>query len=150
MWKKKITFYLVLDQKQNNKILTITATKKEAIEFGYRFLKVKHYDHYNRWCELKNLNPDSDNAWARYFMNVLTMEEKIQYAVAKRIYELNNVAAIMRMFAGCFPLGCSFDTPTEYSYLKSKLESQELAAKWMKETIEEAKKEEETSSDGEQ
>ena len=150
MFKKKITFYLVIDQSQNNQILTITSTKKQAIEYGYQFLKIKHYDHYSKWCELKELNPESENAWFRYFVNVLTIEEKSKYAVAKRVYTLETVAAIMRMFGGCTPLGCSFDSETEYIYLKSKLATQEAAAEWVKKNMKQPEETAEETKNGEQ
>ena len=147
---KKLTFYLVIDQSQNNQILTITLTKKQAIEYGYQYLKIKNYDHYSRWCELKEFDPESENAWFRYFTNVLTMEEKSKYAVAKRIYKLDTVASIMRMFAGCLPLGCSFDTPTEYLYLKNKWDSQDAAAKWIKENVKQPEQKTEETENGKQ
>ena len=150
MRKKTVSFYLVIDQNQSNQILTITSTKKEAIEYGYQFLKIKHYDHYNRWCELKGFSPSSEQAWFRYFMNVLTIEEKSQYAVAKRKYTVDTLAAIMRMFGGCTPLGCSFDTETEYIYLKSKLATQEAAAEWVKKNMKQPEETAEEIKNGKQ
>ena len=56
----------------------------------------------------------------------------------------------MRMFAGCLPLGCSFDTPTEYLYLKNKWDSQDAAAKWIKENVKQPEQKTEETENGKQ
>ena len=59
---KKVYFYAVIDRNQNNQILTIACNKKDCIDYGYKFLRIKHFDHFKMWCELRNLNVDSDAA----------------------------------------------------------------------------------------
>ena len=120
-------------------------------EYGYKYLRLKHFDHFKMWCELRSLSIDSEAAWATYFTKVLTYEEKAGYAIAKQTYKLNNLAAVLRMFGGCFPLGCSFDTETEYLYLKTKLEAQEEALQKIHDNVEKMIKEEkpqETATNG--
>ena len=130
---KKLTFYIVvpteklLSKEKKPHFLTITCKKDEAFDFIIKLLKLEKLNHFQMWCELRGLDKDSEKAWNKYFNTCVTREEKQKYAVNKITYKLNDVASIMRMFGGCLPLGCKFDTPSEYEYLKYKLESQKMA-----------------------
>ena len=56
---KKILLYVVSSRKNPSKFLTITLTKKQAIEYGNSFLKILNLEHFRSWCELKGLNPEN-------------------------------------------------------------------------------------------
>ena len=120
---KKITFYAVLNKREPSKFLTFTLTKKQAIEYGNKFLKAIHMEHFKQWCEYHNLNADMNDSWNIYFMKCLTADEKREIVINKIGYKWEDMTAILRMFGGCVPLGCSFDTPQEYSYLNLRLET---------------------------
>lgn len=140
MWdrsKKKIHFYAVTNKNQPKQILTLTCTKMQAVDFCYRFLRVKHFDHFKMWCEMRDLDVNSESAWSTYFNNCIDKEERCEYLIHKKVYELNNVAAILRMFGGCLPMGCKFDTENEYKYLEYKLQTQEIASKLMQSNLKE-------------
>lgn len=133
---KKISFFIVQDNKDSPNFLTVTCKKEDAVDFAYKYLRVKNFDHFKLWCDLRELDPQSDSAWERYFQTCLTIEEKRKYLIRKVTYKMNDLAAILRMFGGCLPIGCSFDTESEYNYLKYKLQSQE-ATKTLAKTLEE-------------
>lgn len=140
MWdknNKKVILYTAFEISNPQQILTITPNKEDALDYILKFLRIKHFDHFKMWCELRGLDVSTENAWLEYFNSCIDNQERRQYAVAKRKYTLNQVAAIMRMFGGCMPLGCTFDTPAEYNYLRYKLETQEVAAKLMKNNVKE-------------
>ena len=44
-------------------------------------------------------------------------------------YTKSEIAAIVRMFCGCKPLGCSYELPEEVTYLESKKAVKELMTK---------------------
>ena len=126
--KKKVEFYAVCERDTPGNFLTITCTKAEAAEYAYQYIKIKNLDHYEMWCNLREYDPASEKAWDEYFEKCISREEKLKYLITKITYKLKDVAAIMRMFGNCPPLGCSFDTQNEYNYLTYKLETQKHAA----------------------
>lgn len=123
---KKVTFFVVQSIDDCNAFLTIVCDKKDAIEFILKLLKLEKLNHFQAWCNLRNLDPSSDAAWSLYFNTCVPKEDKMKYVIRKIYYKLNDVGAILRMFGGCSPLGCKFDTPQEYDHLKQVLETQKL------------------------
>ena len=119
--EKKIEFYVAVAKANPTKFLCITNNKEEAIEYVIQYFKLLKFEHFKMWCDCRNFNPADDLVWFKYYNEVISKEEKNDYEVHKIGYTLNNLSAILRMFSGCFPIGCSFDTPTEYEYLEDKL-----------------------------
>lgn len=149
---KKISFYVAQDKKNISKFLTLTCTKQEAVDFCYKYMRIQNFNHFKLWCVLRELNVDDENAWKKYYDNVISIEEKKQYIITKITYKLNDVAAILRMFGGCLPVGCSFDTKEEYNYLNYRLETQKATkdlAQNLQEAFEKAKEELEKEKDQE-
>ena len=124
---KRITFYVVQDELNPVNFLTLTCSKKDAIEFAYTYLKIQHIEHFKLWCDLRELDYNTEMAWELYSRKCITKEELKRYRIRKVSYTFNAVASMLRMFGRCNPIGCSFDTPTEYNYLKQKLETQKFA-----------------------
>lgn len=154
MWSRKnknISFFVVLDRENEQNFLTLTCDKEDAFDFAYKFIKIKNLNHFNMWCDLRGLDKNSDQAWNKYYIDCVSIEEKQKYIIRKITYKLKDVSAILRMFGGCLPLGCKFDTEQEYNYLKYKLETQQLAqnlTNQLQDLMEKAKQEGE-NKDGE-
>lgn len=51
----------------------------------------------------------------------------MRYEIGTITYSMNDLAAILRMFGGCMPLGCSYETETEQGYFNRKLNNQRFA-----------------------
>lgn len=133
---KKMLLYVVSLRSNPSKFLSFTVTKKQAIEYGNSFLKLTHLDHFTSWCELKELNPDLEDSWNIYYLECISKEEKQDVVIHKIYYKWNDIVAIMRMFGGCVPLGNSFNTQSEYSYLNFKLETQKKLTETLKDQLE--------------
>ena len=121
--EKKIEFYVAIEKADPTKFLCITNKKEEAIEYIIQHFKFLKMEHFKMWCNCRNLNINDDAAWFKYFNDVVTVEEKNEYQVNKIGYTHSNLSALLRMFSGCVPIGCSFDTPAEYQYFDNKLKS---------------------------
>lgn len=109
--------------------ITVTCSKKDAREYVHRVLKLEHMEHYKMWCELRDYNIDSPETWYKYFRTVLTKEDICKYLIGEISYGPNELASVIRVFVGCQPIGCSFDTKNEYDFLKYQVETQEQAQK---------------------
>lgn len=131
--KKKIKFFGVIYNKiKNGAFLTVTNSKKEALEYLLILMKMNHLFHYKLWCEMRNFSINSEEAWVQYFRDCITEEEKSSYKIISFHYTVANIASLARMFAGCIPLGASFDNEAEYSLLKNKLEKGTLGSAMVK------------------
>lgn len=139
---KKLTFWVIGDSK-TKRFFTITLTREQSFEYLYRVLAFAHMDHFKSWCGLKNLDYKTMEAQRLYFNTSISDAEKDQFFVAKVFYTIKEIAGILRMFGGCNPLGCSFDTEAEYAFLKDTLE---FAQKTV-ENLEEAAKEKDRLAD---
>lgn len=117
---KKIYLYAVYKTTDRDRFLTITVTKDEAEEYIIALLKNNNLNHYNSWCELQGLNPCCFESWRIYFDTCITDEEKSEYLICRICYALKDLIAMIRMFGGCEPIGCSFESPAEFEYVKTK------------------------------
>ena len=57
--------------------------------------------------------------------NCIELDEIAQYVVSKVLYTNESVAAMLRIFAKCIPLNCSFEHPSE---MKKYLQDTEMEA----------------------
>ena len=124
---KKLKFFIVIHADNPGVFLTIVRTKKEAVDFAYKYLRIKNFDHFEMWCSLRDYQTNSEQAWNEYFNKVVSIEEKQKYLVRSIQYNLSDLTAVLRMFCGCVPVGCSYETKAEYDYLNHKLETQKMA-----------------------
>lgn len=121
MRNKKLVYYSIKLASDPLKILSVVTSKKEAEEFINKLLYLEHIQDFDSWCFYKEI-PDNEkqNHWIEYFNTRLSKEEKNKYVYYKIIYRYTDLAVILRMFCGCKPIGCSFDTKDEYSYISAK------------------------------
>lgn len=114
---KNIKLYFVQDRNYlyfNNdltqpNILCVTATEKEAKEYINRKLLQDNYSHYFNWCSLRNISID-DSSWT-FYLKMNTVINPYIYSKVKVSH--SSIANLFRMFYGCNPIGCSFDTVIE-------------------------------------
>lgn len=117
----KIKLYVLINTDNKNIFLTITNKLSQALEYAENLIKLNHGIHFINWCEAHNFAVDDVKAWNTYFNDCITDDEKLKYKALKISYSKNDIASIMRMFIGCVPLGCSFDTSLEYKYISDKI-----------------------------
>ena len=122
---KDFTFYVVSNStsKPNDltfafNVCTVVTSKAQAEDFIISRSIMKHIDHYQQWAEIhhKNiLDPATKKEYARKVLpSLLTEEDK--YTIGKMKYKIEGLAAVLRMFNGCTPVGASYETPAEILY----------------------------------
>jgi len=114
-FNKKIKLYGVFLENDMSKLLTIVQNKQDINEYVNKLLKLEHSIHYSTWLQVRSLQDSEDN-WKEYFNKVLTDEDKLKFSVCKLVYKKEQLSSILRMFCGCTPIGCSFNTQAEYNY----------------------------------
>lgn len=124
---KKLKLFFILDK--NNlyidektkvpNIISVVANKRNAEEYIDKRFFIECFDHYSSWCSLRDL-PIGDQSWLKY-------KEVQKNPYYYELTEVNyaTVASLMRLFYGCTPIGCSFDTLLETSTILSKLEEEQ-------------------------
>lgn len=117
--KKQITVYALINTQVKNTFLTISDNKHDMHEYVMALLQIQHQAHFEAWCQLRALDKEDFANWITYYSSCVSDEEKSSFQAIKIKYRLQDVAAIMRMFGNCFPIGCSFDTEAEYEYFDS-------------------------------
>lgn len=113
---KKLTVYALVSKQIKNRFLTISDDKTDVYEYAMLLLKLQHQDHFESWCQLRQIEKPDLNAWLRYYATSIDAEEKEDLQVIKVSYHKKDVIAMLRMFGNCFPIGCSFDTELERRY----------------------------------
>lgn len=125
---KKITFYAVFKKVDAEAIskgilpvdkaacYSITSSWKDAADYLiYAHVAVKA-SHFSAWAELHNLDPNNDLVIRQYYDEVL--DNKDQFRILTITYTIDKLAAILRIFNHCIPLGNSFNLPVEYTVNK--------------------------------
>ena len=107
------------EQKQVPNVLCVVKNKKQAEEYIDRLLFTKRFEHYSAWCSLKHLQIN-DESWAHY--KSLTTNP---YYYRKTPVNYSTISSLLRIFYGCQPIGCSFDTLVETSAFLAKMQMQE-------------------------
>ena len=123
LFKKKeklVSFFIVSDIDNKNKIYTFTNSYDQAYEYMCKlYLYLYRYDHYYNWCELRNLKP-GDEAIVKYIIeNELDVLSK--FSIDLISYTENNLSALFRIYNGCVPLNCSYETTEEQRIYSEKL-----------------------------
>ena len=98
----------------NCKYYTLTYTKEDCEEYIDCKLYDDNEEHYQQWCNLRNLNSYEENSWNEYYNTVLY--DKNPYAIIKMQIMFSDLLAMVRLFEGCHPIGCSFDKKLELMY----------------------------------
>ena len=111
---------LYIDEKTKlPNILSVVTTKEEADEYIDRRLFVENFDHYSSWCALRELDKNIDS-WSSYKKLI-----DIPYYYEETKVDYKIISGLLRIFYGCAPIGCSFDTLIETSTLLSRLKEEE-------------------------
>lgn len=103
----------------NIQILTLTETEKDCEEYINNRLRIENRVHFSSWCSLHQKDVNANESWQEY-MN-LGIVDITKYYISKVSYTHANIAAILRMFNHCVPVGCNYDLPEEYNYLINQL-----------------------------
>lgn len=127
---KKINLFVLTKRSDPDRFLCVSVSEKDAIEYAHTALKFIHDTHFQAWCALRDYDYKTAHAWDEYFDTCITYEEKSEYLITNVTYKLKDIVAIMRMFGGCQPIGCSFETPVEYEHAKHKKELLEHQAEF--------------------
>lgn len=127
-FNKKVKLYGIFINQDLSKLLTIVENKKDIDEYVMKLLKLEFFSHYNTWLQVRMLEDSEDN-WQEYFNTVIPQEDKMKYTVCKLIYNRSQLSSILRMFCGCTPLGCSFNSEAEYSYFNTQVEIPDVQIK---------------------
>lgn len=118
--EKEFTMYALMQKSAPNTLLTLCLHKDEAKEYAHTLLREKYLYHFQPWCIRNGYDMDSYYAWNIYFNESVPDYEKDDYVIKKISYKYENVAAMLRMFGGCQPIGCSFDSEAEVDYANTK------------------------------
>ena len=118
---KKIPLYLVYRNENPASLVTVLADKKQIDEFIDRMIIVDNWDDYKLWCNLRNLDYKNLESYYSYIDNYIAtnpeeVESKYTFIVTKTFYTKEALSSILRMFNGCVPLGCSYESPVEITY----------------------------------
>ena len=121
LFRKKVYLYLVYKREDDNSLVTVLERKDQIDEFISRNILIHNYKHFKAWCGLRKMDytkAESENAYINNFLNTATEEDldKYTYIIRKAYYTKTALASILRMFNGCFPLGCSYETEAEVVY----------------------------------
>ena len=111
----------VCDFRTTKKFYTITDNYDECDEYIYTREIADHMEHYVMWCQQRNLNPSDDANWDSYAEIVLG--DNSDYGIITFQIAWEDLIAFIRMFQGCYPIGCSFDRKVETEYFKTQLTS---------------------------
>lgn len=107
-----IKFFLVGTEKeiQNKSFSTLTYSYKEACEYVVRRSVFDNKEHFENWCSIHNLEL-SPQTIIYYYNRILPIRNK--YIIQSIKYSKKQLASLLRIFANCIPIGCSFETTDE-------------------------------------
>ena len=118
----KTAFWFVYDMRDGScsseTPVCVLSNKKDLKEFVYRYLVITNYEHYQSWCELKSYDKEDFKNYTKY-VNSCHVDEVKDFIAYKHIFKRDALAAILRMFNRCFPVGSSYETKTEVDYMNS-------------------------------
>ena len=118
---KKIPLYLVYRKEDPSSLVTVLADKNQIDEFIDRMIIVDNWAHFKLWCSLRKLDYEDPESQYSYIDNYIATnpeetESKYTFIVKKAFYTKEALSAVLRMFNGCFPIGCSYESPVEVTY----------------------------------
>lgn len=143
----KFKYYFVAHKDKPEEILAIVETKDQAKEFIENTLLLSHLNDFKSWCYY-NQKAEDDNSWQEYITTRISKEKKNCYVIGQKGFDKKMIAAILRMFIGCQPKGCSYETTEEYTYFGQKLmDKKRIIEKLQKMSQEQLKKYQERFED---
>lgn len=107
------------DLTKDNKFYTITDCWADCDEYIYAKEIADHMEHFLMWCEQRKANPNDDTIWEVYRQTVIG--DNCDYGIVSFNVSWKDMMGFLRMFQGCYPLGCSFDRQAEKVFFANKL-----------------------------
>ena len=104
--------------------ITITSKMEGCLEHLKLLFRYNNSEHYTCWCNNNDFEVDTKESIDKYFNTCVSESSKAEYVILPMEFRWSDIVAIMRMFAGCVPLGASFDTAPEYKKITDSLERQ--------------------------
>ena len=122
LFRRKMYLYLIYENEDKDSLVTVLERKEQIKEFVDKNILAHNYKHFKAWCDLRQLDytkEESENAYINNFLDAATEEDldKYTYIIKKAYYTKTALASILRMFNGCVPLGCSYETEVEQLYI---------------------------------
>lgn len=137
MRKNKIlTFYSLNYVPEKNPdesphILSIAVSKDDLVEYAHIWLRNYLIDEYIQWADDEDLDWEEWATWNLYFDTEVSQTLKDRLKVQKMKFKASDIAAMLRMFGSCKPIGCSFETHLEDAYFDNLDRISELEDKYM-------------------
>jgi hypothetical protein len=135
-FKKKITLWFVVNNDFNFldgeeyadkecTVYSVTDTEERAKEYVNKAIFMKHLQHFVAWCYAQHINvknpySPSPELWSKYYNTVWAGLEKFPYRIQKETYDIEDIAAMFRIFNNSIPMGCSYETKMEIEDFISK------------------------------
>lgn len=111
---------------QDSRILSITPTRKEALEYIDKRIMVNNTDHFVSWCSVHGLDRLNSSSWKKYRQTVLHESVFREFTLIELIYGKDDIARIFRLMYGYIPVGASYEEPVEYLNVLEKLSEEDL------------------------
>lgn len=121
LFNKTIPLYLVYKNENPESLVTVLANEKQINEFIDKMILVDNWEHFKMWCNLRKLDYKNINSQYYYIDNYIEtnpeeVRSKYTFIVKKTLYTKEALSSILRMFNGCVPVGCSYESPVEVTY----------------------------------
>lgn len=109
MFSRKLTFYVLTNELEPDKVLTITNTEDECKEFYHKYLCAKHFHMFKPWCENQDLDYRDIYSWDKYYNAKVSSAEAGTYKVSIMKFTKKELAGLLRALSNCPLLGCSYE-----------------------------------------
>ena len=121
LFNKTIPLYLVYKNENPESLVTVLANENQINEFIDKMILVDNWEHFKMWCNLRKLDYKNVNSQYYYIDNYIEtnpeeVRSKYTFIVKKTLYTKEALSSILRMFNGCVPVGCSYESPVEVTY----------------------------------
>lgn len=113
LFNPKIKLIGIIYKYDIDNILTVVSSPKEAMEYIRTLIAMKHFEHYVKWCDTRNLDKELDSTSEKYYNDMDLAEEEKDYNVIFLTYDKKRLAAELRNAFEYIPLGCSYEMPDE-------------------------------------
>lgn len=109
-------------------VLAVTSSVKEAREALDKIIYLNHIEHFSLWCSCHDQIPAfREDSWKKYKRDVIGkknyIEEFSSYNILALTYNINDIAAILRVLYKCRPLLMDYEKPVElHKYLQRQID----------------------------
>jgi len=120
--KRVPVYYVVKKQEEYDEYLTLVKNKKDAYEYTLNYLRLEYANHFNSWCEARNLDKHSTANFQRYLVDCIGLDYANTFKLKKVYFSLSDITEALRILCGFSPLGLSYEGPMETSFIISTLQ----------------------------